>query len=551
MTRGETHHTSRSGGHKLSAPAKYGSMRKGGLNVARHCHSPYQLAVGSAWHLVGASGGTDRTISDGGPVTGLERRDRAGQIDQRSTPFAGGADGQITTEGEVVRHSETPHLRGVGQGPSQQQRRASTHHSLPSTSRPSGGRMGLRMCNGFVRLTAPGCSSGYHTTLPGGHKVSVTDRSWVRPKSSIRLTVPLAGRMGGGQPRERNVLHASLEAIILNDGTSVPLPKEGNLVIVGPNGAGKSRMLRDIASLCGTPHSGVAVITALKLRKEGTVADLREWIEAHVSSDNHLNGDRRVYHPGPTVQGFLDALVAQWGGSDPNRFSGLAGAFVGLVDAGTRITLGNAVPSFDLGTAPAVLPLQRVFMRGDVEQMLSDRTKAAFGFGIFVDRLAGSVIRLRVGERPPLPAGEIPTSDYIEAIQRHPPLDEQGDGVRSFVGLMLHILATERFVTLVDEPEAFLHPPQAYHLGQMLALTPGQLVVATHSSDVVRGMLATGSATSVARLVRDGHLNHASLLSSDEVSQLWSDPLLRYSLALDGLFHELVIVCEGDADCRF
>ena len=32
---------------------------------------------------------------------------------------------------------------------------------------------------------------------------------------------------------------------------------------------------------------------------------------------------------------------------------------------------------------------------------------------------------------------------------------------------------------------------------------------------------------------------------------MWGDPLLRYSNILDGLFHEKVILCESDSDCRF
>jgi hypothetical protein len=39
-----------------------------------------------------------------------------------------------------------------------------------------------------------------------------------------------------------------------------------------------------------------------------------------------------------------------------------------------------------------------------------------------------------------------------------------------------------------------------------------------------------------------------ALASSGE---LWGDPLLRYSNILDGLFHEITVVCESDADCRF
>jgi hypothetical protein len=40
-------------------------------------------------------------------------------------------------------------------------------------------------------------------------------------------------------------------------------------------------------------------------------------------------------------------------------------------------------------------------------------------------------------------------------------------------------------------------------------------------------------------------------LSNERIKELWDDPLLRYSNILDGLFHESVVVCEADADCRF
>jgi hypothetical protein len=35
------------------------------------------------------------------------------------------------------------------------------------------------------------------------------------------------------------------------------------------------------------------------------------------------------------------------------------------------------------------------------------------------------------------------------------------------------------------------------------------------------------------------------------VKELWNDPLLRYSNVLDGLFHQAVVLCEADADCRY
>jgi hypothetical protein len=55
----------------------------------------------------------------------------------------------------------------------------------------------------------------------------------------------------------------------------------------------------------------------------------------------------------------------------------------------------------------------------------------------------------------------------------------------------------------------------------------------------------------VIRIRRNGDTNSVRLLSNDRIKELWGDPLLRYSNILDGLFHESVVVCEADADCRF
>jgi hypothetical protein len=79
-----------------------------------------------------------------------------------------------------------------------------------------------------------------------------------------------------------------------------------------------------------------------------------------------------------------------------------------------------------------------------------------------------------------------------------------------------------------------------------------QIVVATHDSDVLTGVLDVPDAdVTVVRLQWDGEVNHAAQLNPDKVRELWQDPLLRYSNILDGLFHEAVVLCEGDADCRY
>lgn len=67
----------------------------------------------------------------------------------------------------------------------------------------------------------------------------------------------------------------------------------------------------------------------------------------------------------------------------------------------------------------------------------------------------------------------------------------------------------------------------------------------------MQGVLEAEAPATVVRITRQGAINHSAVLDPEQVRVLWSDPLLRYSNLLDGLFHDAVILCEGDADCRY
>src|SRR5581483_10518213 len=116
-------------------------------------------------------------------------------------------------------------------------------------------------------------------------------------------------------------------------------------------------------------------------------------------------------------------------------------------------------------------------------QMLADSRKAqdafsklietAFGEQISINRYDAGQIRLKVGSVG-LPDEPPPPSDELRAAyQKLPLVAEQGDGFRAFVHVLLKTLVRPTPIVLVDEPEAFLHPPQARLLGRYLAeLTP-------------------------------------------------------------------------------
>jgi hypothetical protein len=120
---------------------------------------------------------------------------------------------------------------------------------------------------------------------------------------------------------------------------------------------------------------------------------------------------------------------------------------------------------------------------------------------------------------------------------------------------MISLISARYALIVVDEPEAFLHPPQARLLGRKLAAeTPRhtQVFVATHSDDVLQGLLDDPKTNvTVMRMTRERTINHVAPLTASAVRELWRDPLLRYSQVLKGVFHRGVVLCESDADARF
>lgn len=338
----------------------------------------------------------------------------------------------------------------------------------------------------------------------------------------------------------------------VSDDNIVKLPKSGVTLFVGPNNAGKSQSLRDLLGLAGQPQAYVGrAVTSLDVEKSGTDADFLDWLTARVPATRDERG-QELRHVGEYGSVALPSLAGAWG---RDKLQHLGPLFLYHADATSRLTAGDSVGNINFTRDIMSHPLHRAFKDGDFEAALRRASMEAFGVPLVVDRYAGNVICLRVGV-PPTFAHEngVPSMEYVEALERLPLLEQQGDGMRSYLGLLLHVLGGEHYITLVDEPEAFLHPPQARLLGQTLATrTVGdqQLFMATHSMDIVQGVLEAKAPVTIVRITREGDVNHVAVLDPQQVREVWSDPLLRYSNLLNGLFYDAVVLCEGDADCRY
>lgn len=140
-----------------------------------------------------------------------------------------------------------------------------------------------------------------------------------------------------------------------------------------------------------------------------------------------------------------------------------------------------------------------------------------------------------------------------EIIKNYRPMSEQGDGMRALLSLLCGIYSNEKPIIFIDEPEAFLHPGQAYLLGRYLSQIIDdnhQVFISTHSADFLRGLfLSAYDDVTITRLFRypDDTIDWYKLdeemldaFSRDEISSAYN--------ILDGLFHSGCVVTEGNKD---
>lgn len=143
---------------------------------------------------------------------------------------------------------------------------------------------------------------------------------------------------------------------------------------------------------------------------------------------------------------------------------------------------------------------------------------------------------------------------YGDILASYPQVQNQGDGIKSFVGIILYLMIDHYRIFLIDEPESFLHPPQAKIMGEIIGQSLSehqQAFISTHSEDVVKGLLEVcPERVKMVRITRTDDVNDFSILGNDNFKKIWGDPLLRHSNIMASLFHKIVVLCESDSDCR-
>jgi len=357
-----------------------------------------------------------------------------------------------------------------------------------------------------------------------------------------------------------------LESITLKftEHENLVLPTTGITIFVGPNNSGKSLVLRELE----TAFANANAIPELKILRDfdirwPTLEKVNSALERHSPRmppgsppENCLVG--RVDPNGGFASSTLHkpSLLAIVNAKSDKQW--LATNFLrwGLLrlDGRSRFNLTNDQPAGDL-LAPAQNVLMNLFQDAHARGKVRALVKDAFGLYFTVDPTQLGQFRIRLSQAEP-PADEQSLNAaardfYRQAVH----IKDASDGVQAFTGIVTAVTSEEFHTILIDEPEAFLHPPLARKLGKSLSSLAtergGALIASTHSADFLMGCVQASKDVRVIRLQHSEGKSRGRMVDPQELENLFKSPLMRSSNAVSGLFYDGVVVTESDNDRAF
>ena len=341
-----------------------------------------------------------------------------------------------------------------------------------------------------------------------------------------------------------------LSQLEFNNGQILDVAANDIVVFVGPNNTGKSQSLKDLYALAEAKVPSV-VISDISMRKYTSP------ISAVLSKIS--TGSNQGSYISYSILGHNMAVFSNTDRDFPkNRFFGdYRDLFVVNLDTSARLTICKPPKNIRRNQSKAH-PIHYAAFDSKYRKWLSDSFKKAFDVEITPNTQFGSEIPLCIGKPVQLDGAyedeQSRQEAYADILGAYRQAQNQGDGIKSFTGILLYLMLDYYCTYLIDEPESFLHPPQARIMGQIIGQTLSdqqQAFISTHSEDIIKGLLEVcPERIKIVRITREDDTNHFSILNNSEFTQVWKDPLLKYSNIMASLFHKSVVLCESDSDCK-
>lgn len=342
------------------------------------------------------------------------------------------------------------------------------------------------------------------------------------------------------------------------------LPAGGITVFVGPNNSGKSLLLKEVEQAFHVHPfpSGLQILKDYEVRWPNkaqvteTLNRFRHLRPAHLAVGQTIIGKINPNGGLDSWQLSEEALHNILAERSDKRWWVTQFSKWGVVrlDGRSRFNLTNDQQAGDILAPPTNL-LAHLFQDDKARKKVRALVFDAFKLFFSIDPTNLGQFRIRLSTKPPL-ADEQSLNDsarnyYKDATH----IKDASDGVQAFTGIVTAVMSGEFHTILIDEPEAFLHPPLARKLGRNLASLAvergGSLMASTHSPDFLMGCIQATKDVRVVRLEYSNGKSRGKMVDPAQLEAFFKRPLMRSANVFSALFYDGVVVTESDNDRAF
>ncbi len=343
-----------------------------------------------------------------------------------------------------------------------------------------------------------------------------------------------------------------IKKIKFNDNTEIELSKDDIVVFVGANNVGKSRALKDIKN------------DIFESSSKKVIVDEIEYQDTNFEEINMRNYFKNNFELGPNGYDIAVDVNYTLNYNEHNFQNVKSGdknfykVLFSFLSTESRLNM-TAPISYSFINDKLSFGIMRKLERDKKNiTTLNDILFSCFGKKIDISEelWQNAISKLyKFGTKDEIDKSI--SADTREArclLESLENLNDQGDGIRSAVAILASLITTTHSLYLIDEPETFLHPPQARNLGRNIVdLSQNkQCFISTHNIDLLRGMLEKDYARiKIIKINRTDNVNEFHILDNNSIKVVSDDKNLKYSNILNGLFYNTVVLCENESDCKF
>lgn len=352
--------------------------------------------------------------------------------------------------------------------------------------------------------------------------------------------------------QNNNIPSVSIERIKFNDETLIDFESDDIVLLVGANNVGKSRTLKDLKDDLNDLCKPKVIVDEVTYKSSNfSSSQLKDYFEKNISKDSF--GNYNVLIDDNQFQSFNTSTFTD--NMDEKQFYKVLFSFLSTEN---RLNITRPM-MFNTNLDNRSLNIMKG-LESDLESINTLNEVLQMGFEksieVYEDFLDGTIVKkYKIGKSEDIKNVINSTRrDNHNLSKEMEDLYIQGDGIRSAFAILASLIVNNHSLFLIDEPETFLHPPQARLLARNIVNLSNekQCFISTHNIDFIKGVLeADSSRVKIIKIDRFENKNKFNLVDNNSVSEIANDKNLRYTNILDGLFYDRLVLCENESDCKF